>query len=165
MATTNEMKLEELKQENEELRELLEIQDGKLERAMFAILQLHGGLYNQISQRYILAKKNADLYGQPLLENAKATEDEELTTRQGERHELRIQQLEQTIEMLEGKIEAFETPNKQKKLYNFISITSISISKRNDYLRRMARRKRIDACTTPKRSRGLVFGTRESPCK
>ena len=115
MATTNEMKLEELKQENEELRELLEIQDGKLERAMFAILQLHGGLYNQISQRYILAKKNADLYGQPLLENAAAAEDEELTTRQGERHELRIQQLEQTIEMLEGKIEAFET--KTNKLY------------------------------------------------
>ena len=117
MATTNEMKLEELKQENEELRELLEIQDGKLERAMFAILQLHGGLYNQISQRYILAKKNADLYGQPLLENAAATEeeDEELTTRQGDRHELRIQQLEQTIEMLEGKIEAFET--KTNKLY------------------------------------------------
>ena len=117
MATTNEMKLEELKQENEELRELLEIQDGKLERAMFAILQLHGGLYNQISQRYILAKKNADLYGQPLLENAAETEeeDEELTTRQGERHELRIKQLEQTIEMLEGKIEAFET--KTNKLY------------------------------------------------
>ena len=117
MATTNEMKLEELKQENEELRELLEIQDGKLERAMFAILQLHGGLYNQISQRYILAKKNADLYGQPLLENAAAAEeeDEELTTRQGDRHELRIQQLEQTIEMLEGKIEAFET--KTNKLY------------------------------------------------
>ena len=117
MAMTNEMKLEELKQENEELRELLEIQDGKLERAMFAILQLHGGLYNQISQRYILAKKNADLYGQPLLENAAAAEeeDEELTTRQGDRHELRIQQLEQTIEMLEGKIEAFET--KTNKLY------------------------------------------------
>jgi hypothetical protein len=117
MATTNEMKIEDLKQENEELRELLEIQDGKLERAMFAILQLHGGLYNQISQRYILAKKNADLYGQPLLENAAAAEeeDEELTTRQGERHELRIQQLEQTIEMLEGKIEAFET--KTNKLY------------------------------------------------
>lgn len=120
MAATNEMKIEELKQENEELRELLEIQEGKLERAMFAIYQLHGGLYNQISQRYILAKKNALLFGQPLLENTKYTsdeaeEDEEFTTRQGDDHELRIRQLEETIEMLEGKIESFET--KTNKMY------------------------------------------------
>jgi hypothetical protein len=120
MAMTNDIKLEELKQENEDLRELLKIQEGKLERAMFAIYQLHGGLYNEISQRYILAKKNALLYGQPLLENAKEAsepenEDPECTTRQGDRHELRIRQMEQTIEMLEGKIDYFE--EKTNKLY------------------------------------------------
>jgi len=115
MAATNEMKLEELKQENEELRELLEKQEGKLERAMFAIYQLHGGLYNQISQRYILAKKNALLLGQPLLEDTSEAECEDFTTRQGDDHELRIQQLEQTIEMLEEKIESFEA--KTTKMY------------------------------------------------
>jgi hypothetical protein len=115
MATTNEIKLLELKQENEELRELLEIQEGKLERAMFAIYQLHGGLYNQISQRYILAKKNALLYGQPLLADANEAESEDFTTRQGDNHEIRLRQMEETIEMLEGKIESFET--KTNKLY------------------------------------------------
>ena len=87
-----------------------------MERAMFAIYHLHAGLYNQISQRYILAKKNALLYGQPqpLLENTRDSEEEEeqeFTTRQGDRNELRIQQMEQTINMLEEKIESFETKN------------------------------------------------------
>ena len=114
MDATNEMQIKDLKQENEDLRELLEIQEGKLERAMFAIYHLHAGLYNQISQRYILAKKNALLYGQPLLENTRDSEEEEeqeFTTRQGDRNELRIQQMEQTINMLEEKIKSFETKN------------------------------------------------------
>ena len=117
MATTNDMQISKLKQENEELRELLEIQEGKLERAMFAIYQLHGGLYNQISQRYILAKKNALLYDQPLLttEDANEAENEEFTTRQGDNHEMRLRQMEETIETLEGKIESFEA--KTNKLY------------------------------------------------
>ncbi len=117
MATTNDMQINKLKQENEELRELLEIQEGKLERAMFAIYQLHGGLYNQISQRYILAKKNALLYDQPLLttEDANEAENEEFTTRQGDNHEMRLRQMEETIETLEGKIESFEA--KTNKLY------------------------------------------------
>ncbi len=111
------MQISKLKQENEELRELLEIQEGKLERAMFAIYQLHGGLYNQISQRYILAKKNALLYDQPLLttEDANEAESEEFTTRQGDNHEMRLRQMEETIETLEGKIESFEA--KTNKLY------------------------------------------------
>lgn len=113
MDTTNEQQIKVLKQENEELRELLEIQEGKLERAMFAICQLHSGLHNQISQRYILAKKKAFLYGQPLLENIKEAQEEtdeeqEFTTRQGDRHELRLQQMEQTIKMLDEKIESFD---------------------------------------------------------
>jgi predicted secreted protein len=109
METTNEQQIKVLTQENEDLRELLEIQEGKLERAVFAIYHLHGGLYNQISQRYILAKKNALLSGQPLLAEEETTEDQEFTTRQGDRNELRIQQMEQTINMLEKKIEYFET--------------------------------------------------------
>ena len=122
MDATNEMQIKELKQENEDLRELLEIQEGKLERAMFAIYHLHAGLYNQISQRYILAKKNALLSGepQPLLENTRDSEEEEeqeFTTRQGDRNELRIQQMEQTINMLEEKIESFAT-NTNKFLIN-----------------------------------------------
>ena len=121
MDTSNEQQIKELKQENQELRDLLEIQEGKLERAMFAICQLHGGLHNQISQRYILAKKKAFLYGQPLLENIKEAqeetvdEEEEFTTRQGDRHELRLQQMEQTIKMLDEKIESFDAKN--NKLY------------------------------------------------
>ena len=115
MDATNEMQIKVLKQENEDLRELLEIQEGKLERAMFAIYHLHAGLYNQISQRYILAKKNALLSGEPLLVEEEQDEEQEFTTRQGDRNELRIQQMEQTINMLEEKIESFET----KKPINF----------------------------------------------
>jgi len=119
MDATNEMQIKDLKQENEDLRELLEIQEGKLERAMFAIYHLHAGLYNQISQRYILAKKNALLSGepQPLLVEEEQDEEQEFTTRQGDRNELRIQQMEQTINMLEGKIESFAI-NTNKFLIN-----------------------------------------------
>ena len=117
MDATNEMQIKDLKQENEDLRELLEIQEGKLERAMFAIYHLHAGLYNQISQRYILAKKNALLSGEPLLVEEEQDEEQEFTTRQGDRNELRIRQMEQTIKILEEKIESFAT-NTNKFLIN-----------------------------------------------
>lgn len=121
MDATNEMQIKVLKQENEDLRELLEIQEGKLERAMFAIYHLHAGLYNQISQRYILAKKNALLSGEPLLveeeQDEEQDEEQEFTTRQGDRNELRIRQMEQTIKILEEKIESFAT-NTNKFLIN-----------------------------------------------
>ena len=106
---TNEPKIEVLKQENKELRELLQIQNGKLERAVFAICHLHNGLYYQVSQHYILQKKNSLLLGIPFtMECLEEEEEEEITTHQGDDHELRIQHLEQTIEVLEKKISSFE---------------------------------------------------------
>jgi hypothetical protein len=107
MNMTNETKIEVLKQENKELRELLEIQNGKLERAVYAICRLHSGLYYQVSQHCILEKKNALLLGIPFT-MVSSEEEEEITTHQGDDHELRIQHLEQTIEVLERKISSFE---------------------------------------------------------
>ena len=106
MNMTNDPKIEELKQENEELRELLEIQNGKLERAVLAIYHLHNGLYYQVSQHCILEKKNAILMGIPFTMEC-SEEEEDITTHQGDDHELRIQRLERTIEMLEGKLVSF----------------------------------------------------------
>jgi hypothetical protein len=128
---------ESLKQENEQLRKLLEKQDAvlekqeamlekqetllekqetkienqsaKLERAIYAIYQLHGGLYSQNTQCYTITYNNALLYGEPLPESPLILEDllredNWPTTRQGDKHELRIQQLEETIKQLEDKM-------------------------------------------------------------
>ena len=107
--------VEELTQENQELREMMEHQERKLERAIFAIYQLHGGLYNSNTQSDILAKRNALLFGRPFpMPPPKEEADREnpsVTTRQGDNHELRIQQLEQTIKNLEEKVNSIYKRN------------------------------------------------------
>jgi hypothetical protein len=105
MATT----IESLKQENEELRYLLEEQAGKLQRAMFAICQLHGGLYNQRTQLYILRSSNAMLFGTALPEiNNENSPDIHPTTRQGDANEKRIQLLEEKVRLMEEQLENIE---------------------------------------------------------
>ena len=102
MATT----IESLKQENVDLHYLLDEQAGKLERAMFAIYQLHSGLYNQRTQLYILRSNNALLFGTTLPEiSSKNSEDIYPTTRQGDANELRIQILEEKVRLMEKQLE------------------------------------------------------------
>ena len=108
--TTSKMTtIQSLREENIELRELLEEQAGKLERAIFAIYQLHGGLYNQTTQNNALTNSNALLFGETI--NLSETGQEEnywFTTRQGDKHELRFKQLEEIIKELEGKVHFLE---------------------------------------------------------
>jgi len=101
--------IESLKQENEELRYILEEQAGKLERAMFAIYQLHDGLYNQRTQLYILRSNNALLLGTALPERPiDDVSDTYPTTRQGDANELRIQVLEEKVRLMEKQLEKIE---------------------------------------------------------
>ena len=101
--------IESLQAENSQLRELLDEQDAKLERAIFAIYKLHEGLYSHTTQSYMVNYSNALLYGQPLLEppvhREHVIQHSWPTTRQGDGHELRIQQLEETIKQLDAKVQ------------------------------------------------------------
>jgi hypothetical protein len=104
MATINK-ELIELKEENEELRELLSEQSGKLERAIQAIHALHEGLYNVRTQNYCMLLANARLLGEELPPIEKeGTYHQWPTTRQGDYHEKRISSLEGLVKALEDKI-------------------------------------------------------------
>uniref|UniRef100_A0A6C0IHE2 Uncharacterized protein n=1 Tax=viral metagenome TaxID=1070528 RepID=A0A6C0IHE2_9ZZZZ len=103
---------EEIEQENVDLRDMVIAQRKQLDRALYAIYQLHGGLYNQITQSNMLHFNNALLYNEPLPEFP-LEEENWPTTRQGDAHEKRIQQLEQTICALEEKIDALDKRQQQ----------------------------------------------------
>jgi hypothetical protein len=94
----------ELKEENEELRELLEQQSGKLARAVHAIYQLHAGLYNIRTQNYNMQLANALLKDEPLPTEPSVANHVWPTTRQGDHHEKRISYLEEMVKKLEEKI-------------------------------------------------------------
>ena len=96
---------QELKEENTELREIINEQERKLERAMSAIYQLYGGLYNQKKQNYILKKRISFLYDNEEQPD-EPTEPYNIwpTTRQGDDNEERIKLLEEKLLMLEEKM-------------------------------------------------------------
>ena len=96
--------VEALQKDNEELREIIAQQDAKLERAMFAIYNLHGGLYNQRTQAYMLELGNALLLGKEKPVELVESVNIWPTTRQGDAHEERISKLEDTVEFLQKQI-------------------------------------------------------------
>jgi len=104
---------EEIEQENVDLRDMVIVQRKQLDRALYAIYQLHGGLYNQSTQSHILERSNALLHGSSLPETPLGEYNIWPTTRQGDAHEKRIQQLEQTISALEEKIDALDKRQQQ----------------------------------------------------
>jgi hypothetical protein len=93
-----------LQADNKELRKIITEQDAKLERAIFAIHQLHGGLYNQGNQSYILDLSLALLHGEELPIQSVEPYNQWPTTRQGDEHEERILKLEKTLELLQQQI-------------------------------------------------------------
>jgi len=106
--------VEALQEDNQELREIIAEQDAKLERAIYAICQLHSGLYNEHTQEYVIIDNAALLFG-----NKRPQEPEEPvnlwpTTRQGDKHELRISKLEETIQQLQQQILRLENKLKVK---------------------------------------------------
>ena len=98
--------IEQLQHENKVLRAMLIEQGGKLERAIFSIYQLYGGLYNQNTQQYNLEHNVSYLLGSEGA--AKKARDpflcSEFTTRQGDAHEKRISQIEGKLQQLEDKV-------------------------------------------------------------
>ena len=98
-----------LKEENTELRNIINEQEQKLERAMSAIFQLYGGLYNQKKQNYILKKRVAFLFDTEEHPD-EPTEEYNIwpTTRQGDENEERINQLDVKLLKLEEKVELME---------------------------------------------------------
>jgi hypothetical protein len=86
-----------LKEENEELKELVSEQSGKLERAIHAICELHAGLCNIRTQNHCILLANARLYG-----------EEQPTSTKGDHHEKRISILEEMVKSLEEKINILE---------------------------------------------------------
>ena len=98
--------IEQLQHENKVLRAMLIEQGGKLERAIFSIYQLYGGLYNQNTQQYNLEHNVSCLLGSEGA--AKKARDpflcSEFTTRQGDAHEKRISQIEGKLQQLEDKV-------------------------------------------------------------
>ena len=106
--------VEALQQDNRDLREIIAEQDAKLERAIYAIHQLHSGLYNQRTQLYALNQSNAFLSGTEIKmpEIPKETVNFWPTTRQGDNHEERITKLEETISRLEETISRLEETKK-----------------------------------------------------
>jgi hypothetical protein len=107
--SVTQCKYEELKEENTELREIINKHELKIERAMSAIYQLYGGLYNQKRQNYILKKRVALLYDDEEQPD-EPTEEYDIwpTTRQGDVNEERIKLLEEKLLMLETKVELME---------------------------------------------------------
>ncbi len=106
----NEFKeiVDALQEDNKELREIIAEQDEKIERAIYAIHQLHNGLYNQTKQSYILATRDALLCGKELPNEPLEPYIPYPTTRQGDEHEERISKLEKTIELLQQQILSLE---------------------------------------------------------
>ena len=100
--------VEALQEDNEELREIIAQQDAKLERAMFAIYQLHGGLYNQKTQAHMIQLGDALLHGKEKPIEPVEPVNIWPTTRQGDAHEERISKLEDTIEFLQIQIVRLE---------------------------------------------------------
>jgi hypothetical protein len=104
---------EYIEEENVTLREMVIDQSCKLERAIHAIYNLHGGLFNRETQSYILETNNALLHGEPLPKIPSKSCDIYPTTRQGDENEERIKQLEETIRILEEKINALDKRQQQ----------------------------------------------------
>lgn len=97
-----------LQRDNQELREMITEQDAALDRAISAIYQLHGGLYNQQTQRYILESSDAMLCRKELPSEPEEPYNVWPTTRQGDEHEERITKLEKTIELLQLRLLSLE---------------------------------------------------------
>jgi hypothetical protein len=104
---------DEVKNENHILREMVMDQGGKLNRAIFAIFQLHDGLFNHATQPYMLQLSNAKLFDTDLPEEPKEEYDIYPTTRQGDEHEERFKKLEETLRNLEEKIDAMDKRQRQ----------------------------------------------------
>ena len=104
--------IKNLQEDNEELRNIIAEQNGKLERAIQAIYQLHGGLYNQRTQEETLHRANAHLFGSkvPELNKNKDSYNETIwvTTRQGDNHAIQLDRLEKKIEVLTADFTRFE---------------------------------------------------------
>jgi len=96
--------VEALQEDNQDLREIIAEQNAKLERAMYAIYQLHGGLYNQRTQAYMIEMGYALLHGKEEPEIPKEHVNIWPTTRQGDEHEERFAKLEETIESLQKQV-------------------------------------------------------------
>jgi peptidoglycan hydrolase CwlO-like protein len=96
--------IKNLQEDNEELRNIIAEQNGKLERAIQAIYQLHGGLYNQRTQEETLHRANAHLFGSKVPEPNKNEDSYNetiwVTTRQGDNHAIQLDRLEKKIEVL-----------------------------------------------------------------
>jgi len=105
--------IKNLQEDNEDLRNIIAEQAGKLERAIQAIYQLHGGLYNQHTQEETLHRANAHLFGSkvPEVNKIKDPYNETIwvTTRQGDNHAIRLDRLEKKIEDLTADFKRFET--------------------------------------------------------
>jgi hypothetical protein len=101
-----------MREDNEALRDIIAEQDAKLERAMFAIYQLHGGLFNQTTQAHMINENNAILFCKEKPIHPVDPVNIWPTTRQGDEHEERISKLEKTIDLLQKKIQRMEDKNK-----------------------------------------------------
>ena len=106
--------VEALQEDNQHLRDIIAEQDAKLERAMYAIYQLHGGLYNQRTQAYMIKLGEALLHGKEEPEIPKEPVNLWPTTRQGDEHEVRFAKLEETIELLQKQVLRLEEKMKLK---------------------------------------------------
>jgi hypothetical protein len=114
---------ESIQKENAELREIVENNAEEIKRCQSVIFQLVGGLFNQKTQKWIGNSHTNVLLGkkyEPEEDEPEADEEYDNssiwpTTRQGDKHEdrideheERIRKLEETIKKLEERVVSFE---------------------------------------------------------
>jgi chromosome segregation ATPase len=103
MAYAVHIKLEELENENTELRNIIAAHAGQIERNKNALFQLFGGLYNPNTQKRILKQHLNSLLGEDEDDEADNEEAEPLediwpTTRQGDQHEEHFNDVEEKMQ-------------------------------------------------------------------
>lgn len=105
--------IESLQKENAKLREMLYINNDKIERCNDVLYQLLGGLFNQRTQAHTISWLLDTLRGEDTVPHQQCnTSPEECsiwpTTRQGDDHEKRLLKLEETIKQLEKQVQNLE---------------------------------------------------------
>jgi hypothetical protein len=110
--------IESIQKENAELRQIVENNADELEKCKSVIFQLIGGLFNQKTQKWIGNSHTNVLLGKKYEPEADEEYDNSSiwpTTRQGDKHEERIDEheerirkLEETIKQLEERVVSFE---------------------------------------------------------
>jgi TolA-binding protein len=110
--------IESIQKENTELRHIIAVHAGQIERNTQVIYQLLGGLFNQRNQVSILeSHKNSLFGGDDDIDIKKGEINDNViwpTTRQGDEHEARIKFLEDRLRQLEEQVDRMESRQWEK---------------------------------------------------